>query len=80
MVGSHQLAGEAETGTPQDLAHALHQPRRRAHVEVGVAVIYLAIGLALVFVGGLAAGALAFGVHAPALLSGGTVSVATGCG
>ena len=41
----------------------------------GIAVIYVVFGLALVFVGGLAAGALAFGLHSQALLSGQTASV-----
>ena len=74
MVGSHQLAGEAETGTIKTwLMHAIS----RGGVIVskwGVAVIYLAIGLALVAVGALAAGALAFGPHAH-LLTGQTLSV-----
>ena len=44
----------------------------------GIAIIYMAIGLVLVFVGGLIGGGLAFGLHAPLLLSGQTVSVGHG--
>ena len=56
MVGSYQLAGEAETGTLKTwLMHSIS----RGGVLVskwGVAVIYVVIGLVVVFVGGLAAG------------------------
>ena len=77
MSASYQLAGEAETGTIKTwLMHAIS----RGGVLVskwGVAVIYVAIGLALVAVGSLVAGGLAFGLHAPALalLTGQSVSV-----
>jgi len=77
MVGSYQLAGEAETGTLKTwLMHSIS----RGGVLVskwGVAVIYVVIGLALVAAGALAAGALAFGLHAH-LLTGQTVSTAQG--
>src|SRR5664280_3560914 len=75
MIGSYQLAGEAESGTIKTwLMHSISRGGVLAS-KWGVAVIYVAIGLALVFLGGLAAGALAFGLHAQALLSGQTVSV-----
>jgi len=78
MVGSYQLAGEAETGTIKTwLMHSIS----RGGVIVskwGVAVIYVAIGLAIVAAGAFVAGALAFGLHAPTLLSGQTVSMGHG--
>jgi ABC-2 type transport system permease protein len=78
MVGSYQLAGEAETGTIKTwLMHAIS----RGGVLVSkwsVAIVYMVIGLALVAAGALAAGALAFGLHAPTLLTGQTVSMAHG--
>ena len=78
MVGSYQLAGEAETGTIKTwLMHSISRGGVLAS-KWGVAVIYVAIGLALVAVGGLVAGALAFGLHAPVLLSGQTVSIGQG--
>ena len=79
MVGSYQLAGEAETGTIKTwLMHSISRGGVLAS-KWGVAVIYVAVGLVLVaFIGGLAAGALAFGLHAPALLCGQTVSVSHG--
>ena len=78
MVGSYQLAGEAETGTIKTwLMHAIS----RGGVIVskwGVAVIYVVIGLAIVAAGAFAAGGLAFGLHAPTLLSGQTVTIGHG--
>jgi ABC-2 type transport system permease protein len=76
MVGSYQLAGEAETGT---IKTWLMHPVSRGGVLLskwGVAVIYVALGLVLVALGALLAGGLAFGLHAPVLLSGQAVSVA----
>ena len=53
MVGSYQLAGEAETGTIKTwLMHAISRGGVLAS-KWGVAVIYMAIGLVLVVVGGL---------------------------
>ena len=53
MVGSYQLAGEAETGTIKTwLMHSISRGGVLAS-KWGVAVIYVAIGLALVAVGGL---------------------------
>ncbi len=78
MIGSYQLAGEAETGTIKTwLMHSVSRGGVLAS-KWGVAVIYVAIGLALVAVGGLIAGALAFGLHAPVLLSGQTVGIGQG--
>ena len=78
MVGSYQLAGEAETGTIK--TWLMHSISRGGVIlsKWGVAVIYVAIGLAIVAVGAFAAGGLAFGLHAPTLLSGQTVSVGQG--
>jgi ABC-2 type transport system permease protein len=78
MVGSYQLAGEAETGTIKTwLMHSISRGGVLAS-KWAVAVIYVAIGLALVALGGLVAGALAFGLHAPVLLSGQTVGIGQG--
>jgi ABC-2 type transport system permease protein len=78
MVGAYQLAGEAETGTIKTwLMHSISRGGVLAS-KWGIAIIYVIIGLVLVFVGGLIGGALAFGLHAPALLSGQTVSVTHG--
>jgi ABC-2 type transport system permease protein len=69
MSGSHQLAGEAEQGTIKTwLTHPLH----RGSVLMskwGAAIIYIAVGLALVAAGGYVAGGIAFGLHAPLLIS-----------
>ncbi len=78
MVGAYQLAGESETGTIKTwLMHSISRGGVLAS-KWGIAVIYVIVGLILVFLGGLAAGAVAFGLHAPALLSGQTVSVGHG--
>jgi ABC-2 type transport system permease protein len=78
MVGSYQLAGEAETGTIK--TWLMHSISRGGVIlsKWGVAVIYVAIGLAIVAAGALVVGALAFGLHAPTLLSGQTVSIVHG--
>ncbi len=78
MVGAYQLAGESETGTIKTwLMHAISRGGVLAS-KWGIAIIYMAFGLVLVFVGGLIGGGLAFGLHAPILLSGQTVSVGHG--
>ncbi len=78
MVGAYQLAGESETGTIKTwLMHAVSRGGVLAS-KWGIAIIYVAIGLVLVFLGGLLGGGLAFGLHAPVLLTGQTVSVAHG--
>ena len=78
MVGSYQLAGEAETGTIK--TWLMHSISRGGVIlsKWGVAIIYVIIGLVLVAAGGFVAGALAFGLHAPTLLTGQTVSVTHG--
>ena len=78
MAGSFQLAGEAESGT---IKTWLVHPVSRGGVLLSkwaVAVLYLLAGLALVAASGYLAGVAVFGAHAPALLSGGTVSIAHG--
>lgn len=78
MAGSFQLAGEAETGT---IKTWLVHPVSRGGVLISkwvVAVLYLLAGLALVAASGYLVGVSVFGAHAPALLSGGTVSIAYG--
>ncbi len=78
MVGAYQLAGESETGTIKTwLMHAISRGGVLAS-KWGIAMIYMAIGLALVFAGGLIGGGIAFGLHAPLLLSGQTVSIGHG--
>jgi len=78
MVGAYQLAGESETGTIKTwLMHAISRGGVLAS-KWGIALIYVAIGLVLVFLGGLLGGGVAFGLHAPVLLSGQTVSVGYG--
>jgi len=77
MAGSYQLAGEGETGTIKTwLMHSISRGGVLAS-KWGVAVIYMAIGLAIVAAGALLAGGLAFGLHAP-VLAGQTVSVPYG--
>jgi ABC-2 type transport system permease protein len=78
MAGGFQIAGEAESGT---IKTWLVHPVSRGGVLVSkwvVAVLYLLVGLALVAASGYLAGVAVFGAHAPALLSGGTVSIAYG--
>lgn len=78
MVGGYQLAGEAETGTLKTwLMHSISRGGVIAS-KWGVAIIYIAIGLVLVAIGAIVAGGIAFGIHTPTLLAGGTVSVAQG--
>jgi ABC-2 type transport system permease protein len=78
MAGGFPLAGEAEQGT---IKTWLVHPVSRGGVLFSkwvVAVIYVAIGMALVAAVGLAAGGIAFGIHPVVLGLGGTVSVAHG--
>jgi len=78
MAGAYQLAGEAETGTLKTwLMHSISRGGVLTS-KWGTAVIYIMVGMALVFLGGLAAGALAFGLHATVLLSGQTASIGHG--
>jgi ABC-2 type transport system permease protein len=78
MAGSYQLAGEAESGT---IKTWLLHPVNRGSVLLSkwtAALIYMGVGLLLVAAGGYVAGGAAFGLHAPTLVSGGTVSTAHG--
>jgi ABC-2 type transport system permease protein len=78
MAGGFPLAGEAEQGT---IKTWLVHPVSRGGVLLSkwiVAVIYVAIGMALVGAVGLAAGAIGMGIHPVTLLLGGTVSVTHG--
>jgi ABC-2 type transport system permease protein len=78
MAGAFPIAGEAEMGTMKTW---LARPVSRGAVLLskwGVAVLYVAIGMALVNIGGLLAGGLVFGVHPLITLSGTTLSVPHG--
>jgi len=78
MIGGYQLAGEAETGTIKTwLMHSVSRGGVLAS-KWGVAMIYMGVGLILVIVGGFVSGGIAFGLHAPLLLSGQSVSVGAG--
>jgi ABC-2 type transport system permease protein len=80
MAGSSPIAGEAEQAT---LKTWLFRPVTRGGVLMSkwvTAVAYMAIALGLVAAAAYIAGAIAFGLHAPALVSGGTVTVAHGLG
>jgi ABC-2 type transport system permease protein len=70
MAGAQSIAGEAEKGT---LRTTLMQPVRRAGLLVSkwvVANAYMAIGLIILAVSGLLAGAAFFGLHSITLDSG----------
>ncbi len=70
MVGSYQLAGESETGTIKTwLMHAISRGGVLTSKWV-VAMIYVAIGLAIVAAGAFVAGGAAFGIHTPQLVGG----------
>ncbi len=78
MAGSSPLAGEAEQGT---LKTWLFRPVTRGGVLMSkwvTAVVYMAIALGLVAAAAYIAGAIAFGLHAPVLLSGTTTTIAHG--
>ena len=80
MAGAFPIAGEAEMGTMKTW---LARPVTRGAVLLSkwsVAVLYVAIGMALVTAGGFVAGGIAFGIHPLVTLSGTTVSVAHGIG
>lgn len=80
MVAGYMIAGEAELGT---LRIVLLRPVRRGSFVLtkwAMAMVYLAVGFALVLVGGLLFGAIFFGLHPMATLSGSTVSVWHGLG
>jgi ABC-2 type transport system permease protein len=78
MSGSQTLAGEADRGT---LRTILMQPVRRGAVLSAkwfVAILYIAIGLAILLVGSLAAGGAFFGLEPLILLSLGATAVGVG--
>ena len=78
MVGSYMIAGEAEQGT---LRIILLRPERRGSLVIWkwvAAMLYLALGYALVFVGGVVFGGLFFGLHPMVTLSGTTLSIGHG--
>ncbi len=81
MAGSQTVAGEAEKGT---LRTALMQPVRRSGLLLSkwvVANIYMVIGLAILGIASLVAGAAFFGLHPVGIVSGGTVTAeAPSCG
>ncbi|HJW76530.1 MAG TPA: ABC transporter permease subunit, partial [Thermoleophilia bacterium] len=78
MAGAYPIAGEAEQGTMKTW---LSRPVSRTTVLLskwGVAIIYVIIGMLLVWGGGLLAGGLVFGLRPLVTLSGTTVSIAHG--
>jgi ABC-2 type transport system permease protein len=78
MAGSSPLAGEAEQAT---LKTWLFRPVTRGGVLLSkwvTAIVYMAIALGLVAAAAYIAGAIAFGLHAPVLLSGTTTTIAHG--
>jgi ABC-2 type transport system permease protein len=78
MVGSYMIAGEAELGT---LRIVLLRPESRGSLILWkwvAAMLYLAVGFALVFVGGFLFGAVFFGLHPMITLSGTTLSILHG--
>jgi ABC-2 type transport system permease protein len=78
MAGAYPLAGEAEQGT---IKTWLSRPVSRTTVlfsKWGIAIVYIIIGMVLVWTGGLLAGGLVFGLKPLITISGTTVSVAHG--
>jgi ABC-2 type transport system permease protein len=78
MAGAYPVAGEAEQGTMKTW---LSRPVSRSTVlfsKWGIAIIYVVIGMALVWAGGLLAGGVVFGLKPLVTTSGTTVSVAHG--
>ena len=78
MAGAFPLAGEAEMGTMKTW---MSRPVGRATVlfsKWGVAILYVAVGLALVALGGLLSGWLVFGAHPLTTLSGTTIGIGDG--
>jgi len=75
MTGSFVIAGEAELGTLKTL---LTRPVSRGGVLLAkwfVAIMYVAVGLVLVGLGGALSGSLVFGLKPLATLSGGEIGV-----
>jgi ABC-2 type transport system permease protein len=80
MVAGYMIAGEAELGT---LRIVLLRPVKRGAFVLTkwvMAMVYLAVGFALMLAGGLLFGAIFFGLHPMITLSGSTVSVWHGLG
>lgn len=80
MVAGYMIAGEAELGT---LRIILLRPVRRGALLMAkwsIAMVYLAVGFALMLIGGLLFGALFFGLEPMVTLSGTTVGVWHGLG
>jgi ABC-2 type transport system permease protein len=78
MVAGYMIAGEAELGT---LRIILLRPVRRGAVILSkwtMAMVYLAVGFAVMVAGGLLFGGIFFGLHPMVTLSGTTVSVSEG--
>lgn len=80
MVAGYMIAGEAELGT---LRIVLLRPTRRGAFLVAkwtMAMVYLAVGFALMVASGLLFGGVFFGLHPMVTLSGSTVGVWHGLG
>ena len=80
MVAGYMIAGEAELGT---LRIVLLRPVRRGSFILTkwvMAMVYLAVGFALMLAGGLLFGGIFFGLHPMITLSGSTVGVWQGLG
>jgi ABC-2 type transport system permease protein len=80
MAGAFPLAGEAEMGTMKTW---MSRPVSRTAIlfsKWGVAILYIAVGMLLVGLGGLVAGWLVFGAHPLTTLSGTTIGIAAGLG
>jgi len=78
MAGAYPIAGEAEQGTMKTW---LSRPVSRTTVlfsKWGIAIVYLIIGMLLVWGGGLLAGGVVFGLKPLVTLSGTTVSISHG--
>jgi ABC-2 type transport system permease protein len=78
MAGAYPIAGEAEQGTMKTW---LSRPVSRTTVLLskwGIAIVYIVIGMLLVWGGGLLAGGVVFGLKPLVTLSGTTVSIAYG--
>ena len=78
MSGSYQLAGEAESAPSRPGSRTPSAAAACCCRSGCVAVIYMADRAPARRVGGYLAGGIAFGLHAPMLLSGNTVSIAHG--
>ncbi len=80
MVAGYMIAGEAELGT---LRIVLLRPTRRGSFLLAkwtMAMVYLAVGFAVMTAGGLLFGGIFFGLHPMITLSGSTVGVGQGLG